>query len=414
MARPYERKTFLTQAPNELIRQYLATKELGQNIPWQHLREKATDPIERAIESAPDRTQDGIDGDFRKINDLADEGGVLVLIAEGKDHHHDGGLNLAPLATSAPSRMYFAFQIFLAHPEVFRAAHDLHSADSVSQTRWRKRADLPECKADTTKAGAARFGKRLSRYYMLRDGRGEHCHVDHWKRDRKLYWFAHPEDYGQAPLGYDEQHELTPQPQRPVFDLILQYCPAEGWLYLLAPGDKQTRQDLERLFGEEILRAKLPPQDTEPVTYELDAMMDRHFPFPTEVDDSVETVRVKRLRLRVIGTGRRTITLEADSLTDPKAVYGMLEDLLANSDLGAEALQLTGVGLQLVFRRNERGRQRKLTFDVGHPNACSLHDGDPLHEIAQKLLRRWGIDVSARAKTGPAPRRRSLQRGLDV
>ena len=414
MARPYARKTFLTQAPNELLRQYLATKGLGRGIPWSHLHEKATDDIERAIEGGPKRTQDGIDGDFRKINDMADEGGVRALIMEGHDPHHDGGMDLAPLANSAPSRLHFAFQIFLAHPDVFRAAHDLHSADAVSQTRWRRRGDLQGYKPDTTKAGATRLGRRLSDYYMLRDGRGKYCHVDHWKRDDKLYWFAHPEDYGQAPLEYDEQHELTPQPQRPVFDVIFQYCPARGWLDLLAPGDKERRQDLQRFFGEEILRAKLPRQDTEPVMYELDSLMDRHFPLPTEADDGVETVKVKRLRLRVIGAAKRTITLEADSLTDPRAVYGMLDDLLANSDLGAEALQLTAVGLQLIFRPNERGKRRTLSFDVGYPNACSLHDGHPLHDVARKLLQRWGIDVSERTRPGPSPRRRAVQRGLDV
>jgi hypothetical protein len=249
---------------------------------------------------------------------------------------------------------------------------------------------------------------------MLKEGRGQYCHVDHWKREDKLYWFAHPEDYGQAPLGYDDQHELAPQPQRPVFDVIFQYCQAAGWLDLLAPGGKQTRQDLQRLFGEEILRAKLPPQEIEPVTYELDGLMDREFPFAVEANDGVEKVKVKRLRLRVVGTAKRSITLEADSLTNPKAVYSMLDDLLEHSDLGAEALQLTGVGLQLVFTPNERGRRRILSFDVGYPNSCSLHDGDPLHDVARRLLQRWGIDVSERSQTGPAARRRSFQRGLDV
>ena len=414
MARAYSRKSFLRQAPNVLLQRYLAPKGLGKGIPWEHLAERAVDGIERAIETAPNRTRSEVDGDFQRINDLAEEGGVRSLIAEGLDYHHDGGQNLAPLAAKAPTRVHFAFHVFLDYPQIFRAAHDLYRAENVSRTRWRRRPGLLGCKADRTKAGAARLGKRLSQYYMLKDGRGEYCHVDHWKRGDRLYWFAHPEDYGQAPLGYDEHHELTPQPQRPVFDVVFQYCEALGWLDLLADGDRQTRQDLQRLFGEEILRVQLPQQEAEPVTYELDALMDRGFPLAIEAEDGVETVKVKRLRLRVVGTGKRSITLEADSLGDPKAVYGMLDDLLAHSDLGAEVLQLTGVGFQLVFRPNERGKRRTLGFDVGYPNSCSLHEGNPLHDVAQKLLWRWGIDVSARAHDGPATRRRSFQRGLDV
>ena len=82
--------------------------------------------------------------------------------------------------------------------------------------------------------------------------------------------------------------------------------------------------------------------------------------------------------------------------------------------LSPRPLELTGVGLQLVFRPNERGKRRVLSFYVGHPNSCSLHAGDPLHDVAEQLLRRWGIDVSARNQDRPATRRRSFQRGLDV
>lgn len=414
MARHYARKTFLAQAPNKLLRQYLAAQGVGGEIPWEHLAEKAVNDIERAIETASKQIIDGIDGDFRRINDLAEESGALSLIAEGLDYHHDGGLNLAPLAAEAPTGVHFAFQVFLEHPDIFTAAHDLHRAESTSRTRWRTRNDLLGCKAKTTKAAAVRLGKRLSQYYMLKEGRGEYCHVDHWKRNNKLYWFAHPEDYGQAPLGYDAEHQLAPQPQRPVFDVIFQYCEPEGQLDLLVRGDKETRQDLQRLFGEEILRVKLPRQETEPVRYELDALMDRNFPLAVEAEDGVETVKVKRLRLRVAGFGRRSIILEADSLKDPRAVYGMLDDLLAKSDLGAEVLQLTGVTFQLIFRPNERGTRRKLSFEVGYPNSCSLHYGHPLHDVALKLLRRWGIDVSARAQAGPATRRRSFDRSLGL
>jgi hypothetical protein len=412
MAQTYARKSFLLQAPNELLRRYLAPKGLGVEIAWEHLAEKSVSDIERSIEAAPRRVWSSIDGDFRRISDLAEEGGVRSLIAEGLDPHHD--LDLASLSLAAPSRVHFAFQVFLDYPDVFKAAHDLYRAESVSHTRWRVRDDLLGYRADTSKAGAARLGKRLSQYYMLKEGRGQCCHVEHWRRDDRLYWFARPEDFGQAPLGYDDQQELVPQPQRTVFDIIFQYCEAEGWLKLLASADRQTRQDLQRLFGEAILRARLPAQEVEPVTYELDALMDRDLPLAVEAEDGVETVRVKRLRLRVLGAIKRSVTLEAESVADPKAVYDLLNDALTNSDLGTETLQLTGVGFQLEFRPNERGKRRKLTFDVGYPNSCSLHDGDPLHDVAGKLLRRWGIDVSARARGGAAPRRRSYQRGLDL
>lgn len=220
MGRSYARKPFLLQAPNKLLQRYLTARNIGTDIVWEHQAEKKVDEIERAIEQAPDRIRSAVDGDFERINYLASEGGVRSLIMEGADPHHDGGLDLTPLSLETSTCNSFAFQVFLDYPDVFIAAHDLHRAESVSLTRWRKRDDLNGCKADKSKAAAKKLGERISKHYMLKEGRGQYCHVDHWKRGDRLYWFAHPEDYGTAPLGYDEQHELVPQPQRATFDII--------------------------------------------------------------------------------------------------------------------------------------------------------------------------------------------------
>jgi hypothetical protein len=389
---------------------------LVRSIQWDALPERMTDDIHRVIETVPERKRSEMDRDFREIYDLADEGGAKALIAEGLDrHHNDGkGVDLAPMLAAMRMPLHFAFLVFLDHRDVFDVASDLHRADGISRTRWRGRSDVGDYAADVSKPTAARLGKRISEYYLLKEGRGQHCHVDHWRRDGRLYWFAYPEDYGQAPLGYDEDHRLLPRPHQPAFDLIFVYCQQEGSLDISVKGDKQTLHDLQRIFGEVILKVRLPVPDTEPVKYELDALMDRHYPLPLEPEDGVEEVRIKRLRLRMMRIHDRKITLEANSPTDPRAVYDMLDDLLENSRTAEDMLRLTGAGMQLVFRPNESGRKRTLIFDVGYPNSCSLKYSDPRHEVARKLLQRWGIDVSARTQNSSATRRRSAQRVLDV
>ena len=98
MSRPYSRKSFLRQAPNALLKRYLAERELGRTFQWDALPEKMTDDIHRVIETAPERKRSGIDRDFREIQDLADEGGAKALIGKSLDrHHNDGkGVDLAP------------------------------------------------------------------------------------------------------------------------------------------------------------------------------------------------------------------------------------------------------------------------------------------------------------------------------
>jgi hypothetical protein len=399
-----------------LLKRYLAEDGLGLSIQWNALPEKMTDDIHRVIEAAPERKRSGVDRDFREIQDLADEGGAKALVAEGLDRHHNDGKGVDPAPTLAAVKrpLHFAFLAFLDHRDVFDVASDLHRADGISRTRWRGRSDVGAYAADVSKPAAARLEKRISEHYLLKEGRGQHCHVDHWKRDGRLYWFAYPEDHGQAPLGYDEDHQLLPRPHQPAFDLIFVFCQQDGSLDISVKGDKQTLHDLQRIFAEVILRVKLWAPDTEPVKYELDALMDRHCPLPLEPEDGVEEVRIRRLRLRVMRIHDRKITLEANSLTDPRAVYDMLDDLLENSRTAEDMLRLTGVGMQLVFRPNERGTKRTLAFDVGYPNACSLKYADPRHEVAPNLLQRWGIHVSARAQNSPAARRRSRQGVLDV
>jgi hypothetical protein len=416
MARPYSRKSFLQQVSHDLLRRYLTGKGLAEQIPWGGDPVVVVDAVNRTLQRAPELLRSAIDGDFQEIGDLADDGATQVLVAEGLDRHHGegAGVDLASVAAQARTALDFAFQVFLDHRDVFDVAHDLYRADCVSQTAWRRRFDLAGCRPDTSGTAASQLASRISQYYVAKEGRGGHCKVDHWKRADRLYWFAHPEDYGQAPLEYDDQHELAARPRRPVFDLVFMLWQQEGWLDLLAKGDKRTGFDLQRLFGEAILKVRLLDPETEPLTYVLDGLMDRDYPLPLEPEDGVETVRVKRLRLRVLGDIRRTVTLEADSPSDPRAVYGLLDDLLTNSRLGEEALQLTGVTMQLVFQRGKTGRQPKVSFSIGHPNSCSLNAGDPKHEIARKLLRRWGIDVSATASTSPTPRRRPLQRVADL
>jgi hypothetical protein len=115
MARQYSPKTFLRQAPNTLLQRYLTEKGVGSDLPWDHLVENNIEPIYGAIEAVEERVRRVIDWDFQRISDMADEGGVKTLIAEGRDSHHRG-LDLAGKANEVGSHLEFAFWVFLEHP----------------------------------------------------------------------------------------------------------------------------------------------------------------------------------------------------------------------------------------------------------------------------------------------------------
>lgn len=294
-------------------------------------------------------------------------------------------------------------------------ASHFHRADNLPGRSWRKRSHLPSIEAATDKESCKRLEDAISAYYRRKEGRGHACKVDHWRRDNRLYWFAHPEDYPEGRLIYDERHELRSETQRPAFEVIFVYCQEEGSLDLFVHGDKNTVTDLQRIFGRAILEVELEDPEATGAVYELLGLLDRRFPLPLEPEDGVEEARVRRLRLRIMESQQgsrnrmRRITLEAGARDDREAVYDLLDDVLASERIPRELLMVQHVGLQLVFRPDAKGRRRTLSFDLSHPDSCSLKY-DPSHLVAKGLLKRWGLDVSGRTEDNPPKRRRSVQR----
>jgi hypothetical protein len=411
MGKNYSPKVFLLKAPNALLKQYLAAKGIGADLPWKHSSEKDIEPIYREIEAAPQNLYRQIGLDFSEINEMADEGGMKIFIDEARDPHHQGGADITEEIHSKKSHLEGAFWVFLNHPDVFQVAKRFQRADTLSRRYWIKRGDVPKTKADITQAGKERLEKAISEYYRLKEGRGHACHADHYARGKYLYWFCYPEDYAEGRLVYGEDQELRVETQRPAFEVIFIYCEKEGSLEVFAKGGSKTEGELQRVFGRAILEVELGDPDAAGVVYELNPLLNRSFPFPTDPKDRVADVRVKRLKLKILGRGNRRITLEIIGKGQQESVYDLLDDVLAGGRFPRDLLQLQQVSLQLVFRPDEKQHTRTLTIHVSHPHSCALK-ADPQGEIAKDLLKKWGIDVSGRAENSHPSRRHSVQRLL--
>ena len=67
MTRQYSLKSFLRQAPNALLRRYLANQAVGLEVPWESLRETSIEPMVRAIEAADEQVRRRSECDFLEI-----------------------------------------------------------------------------------------------------------------------------------------------------------------------------------------------------------------------------------------------------------------------------------------------------------------------------------------------------------
>ena len=104
-------------------------------------------------------------------------------------------------------------------------------------------------------------------------------------------------------------------------------------------------------------------------------------------------MRVKLLRLSLIGGGARRLTLEADPREGRGAVYDLLDAAFGHGGNGAAGrlslamANITRVGIEVLFSRDGRRGKPTKTFYLTYPNGCTLK-----HEGRDAALRRMLID----------------------
>ena len=107
------------------------------------------------------------------------------------------------------------------------------------------------------------------------------------------------------------------------------------------------------------------------------------------------------------------ITLEVPARHNSKEIYDLLEEVLAGLKISDDLIRIVNAGIQLVFPGTGKRREETLTFNVSHPNSCSLRC-EPKHDIAKMLLKRWGLDVSEHSENNSAKPAEPKQRIIHV
>jgi len=137
MSRNYSPKTFLRRTPNHILKEYFHRKDLLKDIDFDKLGETEIDPIFEAMDKLSDKQRNNIEAEFRQINEMTYEKGILVLIEEAGSVFHN--IDLLPIFEPMKNHYEKAFWVFLNHPLVFEIACDLAYMDSLSS--WSSRKD---------------------------------------------------------------------------------------------------------------------------------------------------------------------------------------------------------------------------------------------------------------------------------
>ena len=116
-------------------------------------------------------------------------------------------------------------------------------------------------------------------------------------------------------------------------------------------------------------------------------LKERGFSFHTEPGDQVREVRVKKLRLAVMGHRGATLDFNAGHIRYGNNVYDFMEPALRGYRMPLANVNVDVATIQMVFAWPSG--PRTLTFDLW-PDSCNLRDA-PEHLVAKRCLRRWEL-----------------------
>lgn len=388
MTRPYSLRNFFRLIPDPLLHRLFEQLRLP-HMPAD-VDGNGVDTLHRAWLALPARQREQAESVFRDIDDMATEEAVRALIEDSRF----SGTDLTEEVGRQDGLHAKAVSAYLNYPEPFADTLRFVQADILPGRYWRKRGGLPHQQPDLSAEAVAALQAGFSGYYRENQARGDRCTVEHYLRaGRQHYVFIFLDDYVGTYVGHDGGR-LVRRPQRSAFENVFVFDPDAGTLEAYAQGDKRLHNELMQIFCRTVLKQDLPPEEPRRPPYRLNLLKSRDVALATDPEDDIAEVRVRSLRLSVLGSKRR-VTLEGDPNRGLQDVYDMLDQYIAAKQLPPALFNVTQATFQFRFRHTGQGRQRSMTFDVSFPDSCNLKSlREEYRILGEKYLRRWGIDCA--------------------
>lgn len=383
MAVTYTLRVFFLQVSNELLRSYFESRDELRDFDWDGFSLSASDPLYDAWSALPERSRNETDSELRAVAELGTRERLPILIEQARLQGIDLAAELDPRA--GPWQQ--SFWTFLKYRRVFDAGRQVHRVDHLHGRYWRTRAGLPRTPPETTPAIRDALEDSLAAYFYGKDRLPEdQCAVHFLRRGDKVCYVGYPQDAAESVLGY-EAGRLRAKGQRFVREVVFAYDPVAGTLDTHARGDQRRHDELQEIFSRVVLGQELPPDASSPQPYRPNVLKSRDFRFRIDSEDHVREMRVKALRLDVIGHRGSTLDFDAGPLRYGNNVYDLVEPSLRGHNMPLANVNVHVATIQMVFAWPSG--PRTLTFDV-RPDSCGLRDA-PEHLVARRCLRRSEI-----------------------
>lgn len=385
----YNPKTVLRQVSKPLLKEFFAARKHPLPIAWEQLGETQIQGIYDEFNHLPETVRREIELDLQDIHTVATEDGVRAMVEAGSFHGKPVADDLAP----HDSRYDKAMWVLLNRPDIWQEAVTFAHADTLASRYWQKRNSLPKAAPDTSTAAIDRLRQAIAAFFVQAEGRGRLCRIEPFRRTATLdYFFVYLSDYPDTAITWSQNEQLVRETCRQAFEVVFAFDRSVGTLDIYAHGGRKVVVALQRIFAETVLGVSIAPEDPGECPYRVDALKQRGFSFPTDPEDGISEVAVRRLRLSVIGNPRKQFTVSLPEDDRPAAMYDTLENEINQENLPMALLRVERAAI--TMKLDGRGRTRRLTFEVG-PDSCNLKGKrEELRALGEKYLRRWHIEAA--------------------
>jgi len=207
-------------------------------------------------------------------------------------------------------------------------------------------------------------------YFRHNEGRGNNCVVAPFRRGELDYFFAYPEDYSQQSIEWVDG-QFGRWPHNPAFEVIYVYSQKEGSLDLNFRGSHKAIEPLQGMFATAVLKLpELPPDPKDGRVYDLNPLRQKSFNFVFDVSSGIQDAAIKKLRLSSKVKKGDRITVEADAVSNPGAVYDLLDTI--GKSVPLHSYNVTQVELAASVMVDADKPPKSVTIRITHPNSCSL------------------------------------------
>ncbi|CAM5772585.1 MULTISPECIES: hypothetical protein [Hyphomicrobiales] len=380
--------SFIRNTPASSLQAYFSQVGIlgSVSIDWSAAEPEVVRGALKAVDEMDEQARARVINDAERVGALADDAGQTALYSVIDDRA------LLDVLANGHARSLW---LFLNHPVLFRHAEEVRFTDEKRRGRsWDGFIIEAGGTVRRDPISIEAFKASLRTRFA-----SANVHVDIFERVRPtfegedcdlvqitVYREGLPDDQ----LAFDDGGILIRRAYRPVFEAAMTYEPASGVIEVVA-SDRESRAEMALFLARDLLGVDFQNEKVPVRRYDLDVLLSP-FDFPTDLDDGIERVDVRLLRLMPLDAVGERVTLECMAKAG-RTIWSMAEERLGPGNPIDGGWVATQAKLTIKFHpKGDARRGRTLPLTITMPHGCNLKDQTEEEQlIGEKYLRRWGI-----------------------